>query len=48
MIKIRYLNISDKEFWYSLDKHLSDKEFKNKVQTKRGYILSLDDKPIGH
>lgn len=47
MIKIRYLEISDKEFWYSLDKHLSDTEFKNKVRTKRGYILLLDDKPIG-
>ncbi|MBD5089270.1 MAG: GNAT family N-acetyltransferase [Clostridiales bacterium] len=47
MIKIRYLKISDREFWYSLDKHLSDTEFKNKVRTKRGYILLLDDKPIG-
>lgn len=24
-----------------------EREFKNKVRTKRGYILLLDDKPIG-
>lgn len=47
MIKIRYLEASDKQFWYSLDKHLPETEFYNKVQTKRGYILLLDDKPIG-
>lgn len=47
MIAIRYLETFDKEFWYSLDKHLIETEFKNKVRTKRGYIISLDDKPIG-
>ena len=47
MIKIRYLEASDNQFWYSLDKHLPETEFYNKVQTKRGYILLLDDKPIG-
>lgn len=47
MTKVRYLEISDKQFWYSLDKHLPETEFYNKVQTKRGYILLVDDKPIG-
>lgn len=47
MIKIRYLNTSDKPFWYSRDKHLPETEFEYKVQTKRGYILLLDDQPIG-
>ncbi len=47
MLTIRYLKSSDKTFWYRLDQHLSEKEFDNKVQTKRGYILLLNDKPIG-
>ncbi len=47
MIKIRYVEASDKEFWYSLDKHLPETEFENKVYTKRGYILSLNNKPVG-
>lgn len=47
MIEIRYADINDKEFWYTLDKHLPEKEFENKVCSKRGYILSKDNKPIG-
>lgn len=47
MLKIRYLTASDKEFWYRLDKHLPETEFENKVRTNRGYILLLDEKPIG-
>ncbi len=47
MIKIRYVEASDKEFWYSLDKHLPETEFQNKVYTKRGYVLSLNNKPVG-
>ena len=47
MLKIRYLTASDKAFWYRLDKHLPETEFENKVRTKRGYILLLDEKPIG-
>ena len=40
-IEIRHLQHSDKEFWYSLDKHLPESEFAYKVQTKRGYVMSL-------
>lgn len=47
MLTIRYLESSDKAFWYRLDQHLPEKEFDNKVQTKRGYVLLLNDKPIG-
>lgn len=47
MIKIRYLEASDKEFWYSYDEHLPEAEFENKVQTHRGYVFLIDDKPIG-
>ena len=27
MIKIRYVEVEDKEFWYDLDKHLPELEF---------------------
>ncbi len=47
MISIRYAEASDKLFWFSLDKHLPESEFADKVRTKRAYILSLDNKPIG-
>lgn len=47
MLKIRYLTASDKAFWYRLDKHLPETEFENKVRTNRGYILLMDEKPIG-
>ncbi len=39
MTEIRYVQSKDKEFWYSLDKHLTEQEFYNKVHDKRGYIL---------
>ena len=37
MIEIRYVQSEDKEFWYSLDRHLPEQEFDNKVNNKRGY-----------
>ena len=47
MVEIRYMKMTDKQFWYRLDKHLPETEFENKVLTERGYVLLLDDKPIG-
>lgn len=47
MIDIRYVGTGDKEFWYSLDKHLPEAEFMNKIRDKRGYVLIKDDTPIG-
>ena len=47
MIEIRYIHLDDKEFWFSLDKHLSEQEFNNKVRDNRGYILLDDNKPVG-
>ena len=34
MIEIRYVQQKDKEFWYSLDKHLPESEFENKIREK--------------
>lgn len=47
MITIRYSETSDKAFWYSLDRHLSEEEFENKVRTRQGYILLAGGRPAG-
>lgn len=47
MVEIRYVRLDDKEFWYSLDRHLPEEEFNRKVYDKRGYILLENNKPIG-
>ncbi len=47
VIEIRYLRNSDKPFWYSLDQHLPEAEFENKVKTKRGYVLLEHTVPVG-
>lgn len=47
MVSIRYVSASDKDFWYTLDRHLPETEFLNKVRDKQGYILLEDGKPCG-
>lgn len=47
MIEIRYVELSDKPFWYQLDKHLPEAEFVNKVKMKRGYVLLENGIPVG-
>lgn len=46
-IEIRYAQMADQEFWYSLDRHLSGKEFSNKVRDKQCYVISEKGRPIG-
>ena len=47
MITIKYVTQEDKDFWYSLDAHLPEKEFKKKVRDHQGYVLFDDDVPKG-
>lgn len=47
MVEIRYMQMSDKDFWFNFDKHLSEAKYVNKVHDKRGYVLLENDKPIG-
>lgn len=47
MIQIRYVQDTDKEFWFRLDKHLSEDEFARKVRDKMGYVLLADEAPVG-
>lgn len=39
MFQIRYLEEKDKEFWYTLDRHLPEIVFSKKVSDKRGYVI---------
>lgn len=45
-MEIRYVEKSDKKFWFSLDKHLSEAEFEKKIRDKMGYVLLEDNRPI--
>lgn len=47
MLEIKYVEDSDKEFWYSLDKHLPEVEFHKKVRDKQGYVLFNDGIAVG-
>lgn len=47
MLEIKYVENTDKEFWYSLDKHLPEVEFNKKVRDKQGYVLFNDGIAIG-
>ncbi|NLL73928.1 MAG: GNAT family N-acetyltransferase [Clostridiales bacterium] len=47
MIKIRYMQEEDRDFWFKLDRHLSEEEFTKKIRDKMGYVLFEDDIPIG-
>ncbi len=44
---IRFITTEDKPFWYSIDKHLPEKEFYKKIRDNQGYLLIVDDKPVG-
>ena len=47
MIEIKYVEDTNKEFWYSLDKHLPEIEFNKKVRDKQGYVLFNDGIAVG-
>ena len=41
MIEIKYVEEKNKDFWYSLDKHLPENEFEKKVRDK--YVIKPDE-----
>ena len=47
MFEIRYVQQSDKAFWYSLDRHLPEAEFDNKIRMQTGYVLLANTEPVG-
>jgi len=46
-IEIKYVTCDDREFWLSLDKHLTDAEFDKKVRDGQGYVLTVDGRRAG-
>ncbi len=46
-MKIKYVEYKDKEFVMSIDKHVNDIQFQNRVYTKSGYVMWEDDCPVG-
>jgi len=47
MFDMRYVIETDKKFWFTLDRHISENEFKAKVRNKQGYVIYVENKPIG-
>ena len=45
--EIRYACESDREFWFTFDRHLSFAEFQKKVRDKQAYVLFADGVPVG-
>jgi GNAT superfamily N-acetyltransferase len=44
---MRYATLEDEDFWFTLDKHLSRKEYEKKLTLDQCYIIEIDRKPIG-
>ena len=47
MIEIRHGSPSDREFWKSLDVHLSDAEFARKIRDGQAFVALEDGDPAG-
>lgn len=47
MVTIRYVQPQDQNFWFQLDRHLPEEEFRHKVERQQGYLLSVDGQPAG-
>ena len=47
MIEIKYVENKNKDFWYSLDKHLPAEEFEKKVRDKQGFLLTGHARKMG-
>lgn len=45
--QIRYVTENEKAFWYTLDKHLPESEFENKVRNRQGYVLFVNRRAMG-
>lgn len=47
MEEIRYVRMEDRDFWFCLDRHLPEEEFRRKVRDRQGYVLLEDGVPAG-
>lgn len=39
MTEIRHVKPEDKEFWFSLDRHLAENQFEHNVRDAMGYVI---------
>lgn len=46
-MEVKYVEMKDKDFVMSIDQHVKDISFQNRVYTKSGYVLWEKDRPIG-
>lgn len=46
-MEIRHVQESDHAFWVSLDQYLSKDQFMQKARDKMGYILLVNEEPVG-
>lgn len=46
-MEIRYVQLTDHDFWFRLDKHISEAEFQKKVRDTMGYVLLENKEPVG-
>lgn len=46
-MNIEFVKSEDKDFWMSIDKHVNDKGFSDKVFTQTGYVMWDKDIPVG-
>ena len=47
MFEIRHVSEADKKFWFTLDKHICERELDLKIRDKRGYVIWNDNQPVG-
>ena len=47
MIEVRFAELSDKDFWFTLDKHMSEAEFERKMRDRQGYVALSVGEPVG-
>lgn len=46
-MEIRHVQESDRIFWFTLDQHLPERQFEQKVRDKMGYVLSVEGMAVG-
>ena len=46
-MKLKYMEAEDKAFVMSIDKHVNEEQYANRVLTKSGYVIWDGDEPVG-
>ena len=46
-VQIRFARSGDKDFWFSLDRHISEEVFERKIRDQTAYVLTVGNEPAG-